>query len=60
MYDAVNAIGPKRHRPYLLERRTGAKASADAAVATAAYEVLSTLVTDGTGESTLPCAARNS
>src|SRR4051794_33463698 len=24
VYDAVNAIGPKRYRPYLLERRTGA------------------------------------
>jgi hypothetical protein len=44
VYDAVNAIGPKRHRPYLLDRRTGAKASVDAAVATAAYDVLSELV----------------
>ena len=44
VYDAVNAIGPKQHRPYLLKRRTGAKASIDAAVATAAYDVLSELV----------------
>ena len=44
VYDAVNAIGPKEHRPYLLKGRTGAKASIDAAVATAAYDVLSELV----------------
>jgi len=45
VYDAVNAIGPKEYRPYLLNRRTGARASVDAAVATAAYDVLSELVT---------------
>ncbi|MBA2956527.1 PA-phosphatase [Nocardioides sp. MAH-18] len=44
VYDAVNAIGPKQYRPYLLNRRTGARASVDAAVATAAYDVLSELV----------------
>jgi hypothetical protein len=44
VYDAVNAIGPKRHRPYLLKKRTGARASIDAAVATAAYDVLSEIV----------------
>ena len=44
VYDAVNAIGPKKHRPYLLKRRTGARASVDAAVATAAYDVLTELV----------------
>ena len=44
VYDAVNAIGPKRHRPYLLTMRTGGKASVDAAVATAAHDVLSQLV----------------
>ena len=44
VYDAVNAIGPKQHRQYLLEERAGAKASIDAAVATAAYDVLSNLV----------------
>jgi hypothetical protein len=45
VYDAVNAIGPKQHREYLLEERTGAKASVNAAVATAAYDVLSNLIT---------------
>ncbi len=44
VYDAVNAIGPKQHRPYLLKKRAGAKASVDAAVATAAYDVLADLV----------------
>jgi hypothetical protein len=44
VYDAVNAIGPKKHRPYVLNRRTGARASVDAAVATAAYDVLFELV----------------
>jgi hypothetical protein len=44
VYDAVNAIGPKRHQPYLLERRFGATASTDAAVATAAYDVLTELI----------------
>jgi hypothetical protein len=44
VYDAVNAIGPKQHQPYLLNRRAGAKASIDAAVATAAYDVLAVLV----------------
>ena len=44
VYDAVNAIGPKRYRPYLLKKRTGAKASIDAAVATAAYDVLTEIV----------------
>ena len=41
VYDAVNAIGKKKHQPYLLRKRAGAKASIDAAVATAAYDVLS-------------------
>jgi hypothetical protein len=44
VYDAVNAIGPKQHRSYLLEQRASAKASIDAAVATAANDVLSELV----------------
>jgi hypothetical protein len=44
VYDAVNAIEPKHHRPYLLKRRFGANASEDAAVATAAYDVLYYLV----------------
>jgi hypothetical protein len=44
VYDAVNAIGPKHHRPYLLDRRFSATASEDAAVATAAYGVLRNIV----------------
>jgi hypothetical protein len=44
VYDAVNAIGPKTHRPYLLNKRTSARASIDAAVATAAYDVLHELI----------------
>jgi hypothetical protein len=44
VYDAVNAIEPKHHRPYLLKRRFAATASKDAAVATAAYTVLSSIV----------------
>ena len=36
--------GRRQHQPYLLEERTGAKASVNAAVATAAYDVLSNLV----------------
>ncbi len=35
---------PKHHRPYLLERRFGATASKEAAVATAAYRVLTSIV----------------
>jgi hypothetical protein len=49
VYDAVNAIGPKQHRSYLLERRTGARASVDAAVATAAYDVLANLISTSPG-----------
>jgi hypothetical protein len=44
VYDAVNAITPKHHRPYLLQRRFGNTASDDAAVATAAYLVLKNIV----------------
>jgi len=44
VYDAVNAITPKHHRPYLLNRRFGNTASDDAAVATAAYLVLKNIV----------------
>jgi hypothetical protein len=54
VYDAVNAIGPKKHRPYLLHRRTGAKASIDAAVATAAYNVLSTLISTAPARAPFP------
>jgi hypothetical protein len=56
VYDAVNAIGPKRHQPYLLATRAGAKASIDAAVATAAYDVLSELVS--TAPATAPFPGR--
>jgi hypothetical protein len=44
VYDAVNAIEPKHHRPYLLNRRFSARASKDAAVAAAAYGVLHNIV----------------
>jgi len=44
VYDAVNAI-ERRHRPYLLWTRFHQNASKDAAVATAAYRVLSDIVT---------------
>jgi hypothetical protein len=44
VYDAVNAITPKQHRPYLLNRRFGNTASDEAAVATAAYLVLKNVV----------------
>src|SRR5436190_2161521 len=44
VYDAVNAITPKHHRPYLLNRRFGNTASDEAAVATAAYLVLKNIL----------------
>jgi hypothetical protein len=44
VYDAINAITPKHHRPYLLKRRFSARASEEAAAATAAYTVLSKIV----------------
>jgi hypothetical protein len=44
VYDAVNAITPKHYRSYLLTRRFANAASTDAAVATAAYEVLRNIV----------------
>ena len=43
VYDAINAIEP-RHRPYLLATRFNAHASKEAATATAAYSVLSSIV----------------
>jgi len=43
VYDAVNAIEP-RHRPYLLGARFDSRASKDAAAATAAFRVLSNIV----------------
>jgi hypothetical protein len=54
VYDAVNAIGPKKHRPYLLETRGGARASVDAAVTTAAYDVLSNIVSTVPNTVTFP------
>ena len=44
VYDALNAIEPRHHRPYLLNRRFAATASKEAAAATAAYKVLSNIV----------------
>jgi hypothetical protein len=46
VYDALNAIAPNpRHRrPYLLESRFASTASKEAAAATAAYRVLSSIV----------------
>ena len=50
VFDAVNAIQPRGFTPYLLTRRFSAAASEDAAVATAAYLVLTDIV------STVPAA----
>jgi hypothetical protein len=58
VYDAVNAIEPKHHRPYLLKRRFSARASKEAAVATAAYRVLASIV--ATVPATIPFANRAS
>src|SRR5215212_10766817 len=44
VYDAINAITPQHHRPYLLTRRFSARASEEAAAATAAYAVLHNIV----------------
>jgi hypothetical protein len=44
VYDALNAIEPRHHRPYLFNRRFAATASKEAAAATAAYRVLSNIV----------------
>jgi hypothetical protein len=44
VYDAINAITPQHRRPYLLKRRFSARASQEAAAATAAYRVLSNIV----------------
>ena len=54
VYDAVNAITPKHHRPYLLNRRFGNTASDEAAVATAAYLVLKNIVETVPQSITLP------
>jgi hypothetical protein len=44
VYDAVNAITPKHHQPYLLNKRFPNTGSDEAAVATAAYLVLKNIV----------------
>jgi hypothetical protein len=44
VYDAVNAIGPRRYEPYLLTKRFSGPASKGAAVATAAHRVLDHIV----------------
>ncbi|WP_244928890.1 vanadium-dependent haloperoxidase [Nocardioides sp. W7] len=44
VFDAVNAIGRKHYRSYLLTKRFSARASKDAAVAAAAYGVLREIV----------------
>jgi hypothetical protein len=44
VYDAVNAITPKHHQPYLLKKRFANTASDEAAVATAAYLVLKNII----------------
>ena len=44
VYDAVNAIGRRHYRPYLLKKRFSARASKDAAVSTAAHAVLANIV----------------
>jgi hypothetical protein len=54
VYDAVNAIEPKHHRPYLLKRRFSARASKEAAVATAAYRVLTDIVSTVPATITFP------
>jgi hypothetical protein len=58
VYDAVNAIEPRHHRPYLLKRRFSARASKEAAVATAAHSVLSNIVS--TVPANIPFPARAS
>jgi hypothetical protein len=44
VYDAVNAIGHRHYRPYLLHQHFSAWSSRDAAVAAAAYGVLRAIV----------------
>ena len=54
VYDAINAIaGPKYRKPYLLKRRFAKTSSKRAAAVTAAYKVLSNIV------STYPRASRS-
>src|SRR5437667_4766346 len=53
VYDAVNAIG-RTYQPYLLETRFNPSASKEAATATAAYRVLSNIVSTGAREHLVP------
>ncbi|GGB74227.1 PA-phosphatase [Knoellia flava TL1] len=57
VYDAVNAIGRVTHRAYLLETRTGARASEDAATATAAYDVITWLLSTAPERAPFPARA---
>jgi hypothetical protein len=57
VYDAINAIEP-RHQPYLLESRFATTASKESAAATAAYRVLSNIIS--TVPSTIPFPNRAS
>jgi hypothetical protein len=57
VYDAVNAITPKHRRPYLLNRRFSARASVNAAVATAAYGVLAHIVSTAPERAPFPARA---
>ena len=57
VYDAVNAID-RRYKPYLLTRRFPAYASKDAAIATAAYNVLAYIVS--TVPASIPFPTRDS
>jgi hypothetical protein len=54
VYDAVNATEPMHHRPYLLNRRFSARASQEAAVVTAAHDVLSSIVATVPGTIAFP------
>ena len=54
VYDAVNATEPKHYRPYLLDRRFSARASQEAAVVAAAYDVLSNIVSTVPGTIAFP------
>jgi hypothetical protein len=58
VYDAVNAIGPIHYRSYLLKRRFPSRTSEEAAVATAAYRVLSNIVS--TVPASIPFPSRES
>jgi len=54
VYDAVNAIGRREYEPYLLRQRFPQRTSREAAAATAAYLVLSRIVSGVPGTITFP------